>query len=45
MEEHVVLVDNNGCEIGTEEKLAAHQKCLLHRALSIDLFRYNKIHG
>ncbi|MEK7535609.1 MAG: isopentenyl-diphosphate Delta-isomerase [Patescibacteria group bacterium] len=31
----VVLVDESDKEIGTEEKLAAHKKGLLHRAFSI----------
>ncbi len=38
MEESVVLVDLRDREIGTEEKLQAHRKGLLHRALSIFLF-------
>jgi len=36
--EQVVLVDHKGREIGTEEKLAAHQRGLLHRAFSIFVF-------
>jgi isopentenyl-diphosphate delta-isomerase len=36
--EHVVLVDNLDKEIGTIDKLEAHQKGLLHRAFSIFIF-------
>ncbi|MFY8037198.1 MAG: isopentenyl-diphosphate Delta-isomerase [Cyclobacteriaceae bacterium] len=36
--EHVILVDENDREIGTMEKLEAHQKGLLHRAFSILVF-------
>lgn len=32
--ERVIIVDSNDREIGTEEKLLAHQKGMLHRALS-----------
>jgi len=35
MHNDVILVDENDTPIGTEEKLAAHQKGLLHRAFSI----------
>jgi isopentenyl-diphosphate Delta-isomerase len=35
---HVILVDENDVQIGTEEKLVAHQLGLLHRAFSILLF-------
>ncbi len=38
MEERVILVDENDNEIGTEEKLKAHEKGLLHRAISICVF-------
>ena len=38
MADHVILVDKNDNEIGTEEKILAHQKKLLHRAFSIFLF-------
>lgn len=34
----VVLVDSNDDELGTMEKMEAHQKGLLHRAFSIFLF-------
>ena len=34
----VILVDKQDNQIGTEEKLAAHQKGLLHRCFSIFLF-------
>ncbi len=36
--EHVILVDEHDAELGTMEKLEAHQKGLLHRAFSILLF-------
>jgi isopentenyl-diphosphate delta-isomerase len=38
MAEMLVLVDENDREIGTEEKLAAHQAGKLHRAFSIYIF-------
>ncbi len=38
MQEHVVLVDPMGREIGTEEKLKAHREGKLHRAFSIFIF-------
>lgn len=38
MEEKVVLVDEYDREVGTEEKLAAHEENLLHRAISIFVF-------
>jgi isopentenyl-diphosphate delta-isomerase len=38
---HVILVDENDNEQGTMEKLAAHQKGLLHRAFSIFIFTKN----
>lgn len=34
----VVLVDSNDIELGTMEKLEAHEKGLLHRAFSVFLF-------
>lgn len=37
--EYVVLVDLEDHEIGTAEKLAAHEQCLLHRAFSVFIFR------
>lgn len=37
-EEYVVLVDKKGNVLGTEEKIAAHQKGLLHTAFSIFIF-------
>lgn len=37
--EYVVLVDEQDREIGLEEKLAAHEKNLLHRAFSVFIFR------
>lgn len=39
--EYVVLVDENDQEIGTAEKLSAHEKNLRHRAFSIFIFRQN----
>lgn len=39
--EYVILVDEKDNEIGIEEKLAAHQKNLLHRAFSIFVFRHH----
>ena len=37
----VVLVDQNNNELGTEDKLDAHKKGLLHRAFSIFIFNDN----
>jgi isopentenyl-diphosphate Delta-isomerase len=37
-EEHVVLVDEQDREIGTEEKLRAHREGRLHRAVSVFVF-------
>lgn len=37
--DYVILVDENDQEIGTAEKLTAHQNNLLHRAFSIFIFR------
>lgn len=34
-EERVILVDENDCELGTMEKMEAHKKALLHRAISV----------
>ena len=39
--EYVILVDQKDKEIGTMEKLAAHEKGLLHRAFSVFLFNQN----
>ena len=36
--ENVILVDEHNVEIGTSEKLKAHQDGLLHRAFSIFIF-------
>ena len=36
--EHIILVDENDNEVGTEEKLAAHQRGALHRCFSIFVF-------
>lgn len=38
MTEHVILVDKNDNEVGTEEKLKAHVDKKLHRAISIFIF-------
>lgn len=38
----VILVDENDTEIGTEEKIKAHEKGLLHRAFSIFIFNSKK---
>ncbi len=40
MLDHVILVDTHDNQIGTEEKLTAHQKGLLHRAFSIFIFNH-----
>ena len=37
--EYVVLVDADDREIGQAEKMAAHEKCLLHRAFSVFIFQ------
>lgn len=37
-EEFVILVDENDNEIGTMEKIEAHEKAVLHRAFSIFVF-------
>ncbi len=36
--ESVILVDTHDNEIGSEEKIAAHKKALLHRAFSVYIF-------
>ena len=41
MAEFVVLVDKSGAPIGLEEKMAAHEKGLLHLAFSIFVFNKN----
>ena len=38
IQEHVILVDPNGKEIGTQEKIQAHRDGKLHRAFSIFVF-------
>jgi len=38
MIDEVILVDSGDMEIGSEEKLLAHEKGLLHRAFSVLLF-------
>ena len=40
-QEYVVLVDENDRELGTCEKLEAHQKGLLHRAFSVFILNTN----
>ena len=40
--EYVVLVNENDQEIGTMEKMEAHEKGLLHRAFSIFIFNDKK---
>jgi len=42
MIEEVILVDEKDREIGKMEKLEAHQKGLLHRAISVFIFNENK---
>lgn len=37
----IVLVDKNDQPIGTEDKLVAHERGLLHRAFSVFVFRNN----
>ncbi|HEY9125165.1 MAG TPA: isopentenyl-diphosphate Delta-isomerase [Bacteroidales bacterium] len=32
---YVILVDSNDNQVGVEEKMAAHEKALLHRAVSV----------
>ena len=36
--EHIILVDEHDCEVGTMDKIEAHRKGRLHRAFSILLF-------
>jgi isopentenyl-diphosphate Delta-isomerase len=38
MKEHVILVDENDNPLGEIEKMEAHRKALLHRAVSVFLF-------
>ncbi len=40
--EYVILVDELDTEIGTMEKMEAHEKALLHRAFSIFIFNDNR---
>lgn len=35
IENEVILVDENDCAIGTMEKMEAHEKAVLHRAISV----------
>lgn len=39
--EEVILVDENDNEVGTEEKIKAHEDAKLHRAFSIFIFNSN----
>lgn len=41
MKNEVILVNNDDTPVGTMEKLEAHQKGLLHRAISIFIFNTN----
>jgi isopentenyl-diphosphate delta-isomerase len=41
LEEHVILVDAHDNPVGTAEKLEAHQKGLLHRAVSVVVLNTN----
>lgn len=41
MKEEVILVNENDEELGTMEKLEAHEKGVLHRAFSIFIFNSN----
>ncbi|MEK7619489.1 MAG: isopentenyl-diphosphate Delta-isomerase, partial [Patescibacteria group bacterium] len=38
MQENCILVDETDHEIGTEEKMATHERGLLHRAFSVFVF-------
>jgi len=42
MEEKVILVDEEDQEIGTEEKMKAHQEKMLHRSFSILIYNSKK---
>lgn len=39
IEEYVILVDENNNEIGTQEKIKAHELAQLHRAFSVFIYR------
>ena len=39
-QDQVILVDQNDKQIGTAEKLMAHQQALLHRAFSVFVYRH-----
>lgn len=43
MEDQLILVDMNDCEIGTIGKTEAHSEGRLHRAFSIFIFHENKM--
>jgi isopentenyl-diphosphate Delta-isomerase len=38
MQQYVILIDENDVETGTEEKMTAHKKGLLHRAFSVLIY-------
>ena len=38
-QEFVILVDENDNELGTMEKMEAHEKALLHRAFSVLIYK------
>ncbi len=40
--ETVILVDSNDQQVGVEEKLAAHRRGVLHRAVSVFVFDQNR---
>lgn len=40
-ENEVILVDENDCPIGTMDKMEAHEKALLHRAISVFIVNSN----
>lgn len=41
MQDKVILVDNADMETGTMDKMEAHQKAVLHRAVSVFIFNTN----
>jgi len=41
MLQEVILVNENDEQIGVMEKIAAHEKALLHRAFSVFIFNSN----
>jgi isopentenyl-diphosphate delta-isomerase len=42
MEEKVILVDVNDNPVGETEKIEAHKRALLHRAVSVFIFNTDK---